>query len=397
MKTWKKIALGMLFIIVIFGIWFYPKYKRLSHTMHLFDENNIVTNFRSFDSIWPISALEASSKKYIYPKGTNFTLPNSFQFNGKTYEPRKFLEDSWTTGFLVIQNDSIVFEEYYLGNSESTKNISWSIAKSFISALVGIAISEGDINNINHKVEFYVPELKGSSYEGVRIKDVLQMSTGVKFNEDYGDFYSDINRWGRGFALGNSQDSFTDTLDRQFKPGTINHYVSINTHVLGMILTKATGRTITNYMQEKLFNPMGMEYDGYWLVDGKGMEMALGGLNLTMRDYAKMGTLYLKKGFMNGNQIVPKKWIKSSVIPDGSHVQPGDQFGYGYQWWIPKSEVGEFMALGIYNQNIYINPKTKTVIVKLSANPKYNDTSYVPSSDYAALELYRAIAKQFKK
>jgi len=396
MKTWKKIGLGLLLIVIIGCIWFYPKYKMLSHAIHLFDEDKIVNNFRTFDSIWPVSILKASSQPYKYPKGTQLNLPENFNFKGETYNTNTFLKDSWTTGFLVIQNDSIVFEEYYLGNTESTRNISWSMAKSFISALIGIAVNEGHIKNINQNVEEYLPELKGSAYDGVRIKDVLQMSTGVGFNEDYGDFNSDINRWGRGFALGDSQDEFAATLERELEPGTVNHYVSINTHVLGMLLTKATGRTITDYMQEKLYEPLGMEYDGYWLLDGKQMEMALGGLNLTLRDYAKIGSLYLKKGAFREKQIVPKKWVYASVTPDAPHLQPTETFGYGYQWWIPKSDVGEFMARGVYNQNIYINPTTNTVIVKLSANPKYNDKTYVPSSNFAALEMYRAIAAKYE-
>jgi CubicO group peptidase (beta-lactamase class C family) len=322
-------------------------------------------------------------------------LPESFDFNGQSYESTKYLKDSWTTGFLVIQNDSIVFEDYYLGNTESTRNISWSMAKSFISALMGIAIEEGYIASIEENIENYVPELIGSSYQGVRIKDVLQMSTGVKFNEDYGDFNSDINRWGRGFALGGSQDEFATTLEREVEPGTVNHYVSINTHVLGMIITRATGRTITDYMQEKLYTPLGMEYDGYWLLDGENMEMVLGGLNLTLRDYAKIGSLFLKMGNINSMQIVPKEWVESSVTPDGPHVQPGELLGYGYQWWIPKGDDGEYMAIGVYNQSIYVNPTTNTVIVKLSANPKFNDKSFVPSSHYSELELFRAITALF--
>ena len=149
-------------------------------------------------------------------------------------------------------------------------------------------------------------------------------------------------------------------------------------------------------MQEKLYDPLGMEFDGYWLIDGKKMEMALGGLNLTLRDFAKIGSLFLHKGNWKGQQIVSEDWVKASVTPDAPHVQPTeDDFGYGYQWWIPKGTEGEFMALGVYNQNIYINPTTKTVIVKLSANPEFNNSSYVPSSSMAALEMYRVIAHSF--
>ncbi len=396
MKAWKKIGLGVLLIIIIAGIWFYPKYIRLNHTIHLFDEDRIVNNFRTFDSIWPVAILKASSDTYKYSKASAINLPEHFDFKGESYGTNDFLKDSWTTGFLVIQNDTIVFEGYFLGNTESTRTISWSMAKSFISALFGIAVHEGYITDITQNVEEYVPELKGTAYEGVRIKDVLQMSTGVHFNEDYGDFYSDINKWGRGFALGDSQDAFAATLEREVEPGTINHYVSINTHALGMILTRATGRTITDYMQEKLYDPMGMEYDGYWLLDDENMEVALGGLNLTMRDYAKIGSLYLHNGYWNGKQIVPAAWAHSSVTPDAPHLQPGTSFGYGYQWWIPKGNVGEFMAIGVYNQNIYVNPATKTVIVKLSANPRFNDKTFTPGSNHASLELYRAIAASFQ-
>jgi CubicO group peptidase (beta-lactamase class C family) len=396
MKTWKKIGLGVLLTIIAAGIWFYPQFKRLNHTIHLFDADRIVNNFRTFNSIWPVAILKASSDAYSYQRATAINLPGSFNFNGESYGTNDFLKDSRTTGFLVIQNDTIVFEEYFLGNTDSTRTISWSMAKSFISALVGIAVREGYITDIMQNVEEYVPELKGTAYEGVRIKDVLQMSTGVHFNEDYGDFYSDINKWGRGFALGNSQDAFVATLEREVEPGTVNHYVSINTHVLGMILTRATGRTITDYMQEKLYNPMGMEYDGYWLLDDENMEVVLGGLNLTMRDYAKIGSLFLHDGYWNGKQIVPATWAHSSVTPDAPYLQPGRSFGYGYQWWIPQGNVGEFMAIGVYNQYIYVNPATQTVIVKLSANPQFNDKTFTPGSNYASLELYRAIAASFQ-
>ena len=394
MKTWQKMVLGLLVVLGVAAVWAYPKYKMVQRAMHLFDADVIVENFRTFNDVWPASRMPASSNPHKYPKVENTELPDSFTFGTENLDTEQFLKDSWTTGFLVIQNDTIIYEDYYLGNTESTQNISWSVAKSFISALFGIALDEGHIRSIEEKVEAYVPELKGSGYEGARIKDVLQMSSGVKFNEDYGDFYSDINRWGRGFALGNSQDAFAATLEREVEPGTRCHYVSIDTHVLGMILTRATGRTVTDYMSEKLYEPMGMEYEGRWVIDGHKMEMVLGGLNLTLRDFAKLGTLFLKEGNWRGKQIVPHDWAKASLTPDAPHVMPtmGD-FGYGYQWWIPDSEVGEFMALGVYNQNIYVNPATKTVIVKLSANPRYNDGSFIPSSDRANLELYREIAK----
>ena len=377
---------------MVLSVWAFPKIKALNTTLTLFDEDKIIENFRSVAEFWPTRSLTQAKVPYIYTYGDSLNVPSSFAYNDQKLGTQQFLKDSWTTGLIVIQNDEIALEDYYLGNSAVTQNISWSMAKSFISALIGIAVNEGHIKSIEQSVDAYATSLGGSGYEGVSIKNVLQMSSGVAFNEDYGDFYSDINRWGRDFSLGNSQDAFAATLKNDIEPGTVNHYVSINTHVLGMVLTQATGRSITDYMQEKLYNPMGMEHDGLWIIDGQGMEMALGGLNLTLRDFAKLGSLYLHDGTFNGQQIVPASWVADSRTMDQPHLLPGNDFGYGYQWWMVGGDSGEFMAMGVYGQYIYINPETNTVIVKNSANPFYNDTSYIPSSDFAHLALFRALS-----
>ena len=377
---------------MVLSVWAFPKIKALNTTLTLFDEDKIIENFRSVAEFWPTRSLTQAKVPYIYTYGDSLNVPSSFAYNDQKLGTQQFLKDSWTTGLIVIQNDEIALEDYYLGNSAVTQNISWSMAKSFISALIGIAVNEGHIKSIEQSVDAYATSLGGSGYEGVSIKNVLQMSSGVAFNEDYGDFYSDINRWGRDFSLGNSQDAFAATLKNDIEPGTVNHYVSINTHVLGMVLTQATGRSITDYMQEKLYNPMGMEHDGLWIIDGQGMEMALGGLNLTLRDFAKLGSLYLHDGTFNGQQIVPASWVADSRTMDQPHLLPGNDLGYGYQWWMVGGDSGEFMAMGVYGQYIYINPETNTVIVKNSANPFYNDTSYIPSSDFAHLALFRALS-----
>ncbi len=391
----RSIILIVLVAIMLITVACFPKIKRLNHVVHLFDEDRIVENFRSFNQVWPVSEMTASKNPAIYPKGQAISLPKNFHFMGKDLDTESYLKDGNTTGLLVIQDNELVFEEYYLGNTETTRNISWSVAKSFISALVGIAVEEGHIKSISQTVEEYVPELKGSAYEGVTIKDVLQMSTGVGFNEDYGDFFSDINRWGRGFALGSSQDKFAASLKRELEPGTLNHYVSINTHVLGMILTKATNQTVTAYMQEKLWNPAGMEHDAYWVIDNKGMEAVLGGLNATLRDFGKLGSLFLNNGYWNGQQVVPADWVEAATKADAPHLLASSGgIGYGYQWWLPYSTEGEYLAQGVYSQFIYVNPTTKTVIVKLSANASFTDPYSLTASTEANMELFRAIAHQ---
>lgn len=378
------------------------KMGRLYHVLNLFDEDKIVENFRTMDLHFPMKILNRAYNPFHYEVGQPLKLPTTFTYESNEIVSDSFLIRSKTTGLLVIKNHQIIYEKYYLGNTASKKNISWSMAKSFVATLVGIAVDEQRIASIHDTAGKYVPELVGTAYENVTIKNILQMSSGVQFNEDYDDFFSDINRWGRAFALGSSQDDFATTLKTERPQGVYNQYVSIDTHVLAMILTRATGESLTEYMQTKLWEPIGMEYDAYWTTDDSGTEVALCGLNATLRDFGKLGTLYLNKGQWQGKQIVSEEWINKSVSANEAHLMPGKnnpssahELGYGYQWWIPEGNEGEFLAQGVYNQNIYVNPSKGIVIVKLSANNKFTDESYLPSQWQAAVAFYRAIADEY--
>ena len=251
--------------------------------------DEIAYSFIHMDEYLPTKIVEKSEQPFIFARKENITLPESFVHNGNRYNTEHFIDSSDTQGFLAIQNDTIVYENYWKGQQEAIQHISWSMAKSYISALFGIAMEEGYIENIHQTVDEYLPQLKGSGYEGVKIKDVLQMSSGIKFDETYSDPQSDIQQYWVGFVFGESQDEFTANMVNERTPGTYNKYVSMDTHVLGMILVEATGRSLTNYLEEKLWKPLGTEFDAYWLVDGHGMEMALGGINACLRDYAKIG------------------------------------------------------------------------------------------------------------
>ena len=271
-----------------------------------------------------------------------------------------------------------------------------SVGKSFVSALIGIAIEEGLIGSIDEPITDYVPELFGSAYDNVRIKDVLQMSSGARWNEDYSDPESDIMRYAVTFGSGGSLDEFTASLEREREPGTYNYYNSTDTQALGMLLRRATNRTLSDYAQEKLWQPLGMQDTAYWIIDNHGMELAAGGLQVTARDYAKLGQLFLNKGNWQGAQVVPEQWVIDSVTPDAPHVMPDPDspypVGYGYQWWVPASDTGEFSAIGVYNQFIWVNPTTGTVIVKLSANSNYGLSADPDSWDeLQTFELFRAI------
>ena len=295
----------------------------------------------------------------------------------------------------------VVQELYRLSGGRQVQWISWSVAKSFVSALVGIAVSEGAIQSIDDAISDYIVVEPGSAYDGVSIRDVLQMSSGARWNEDYADATSDVHRLGATMAGAMSLDTFVATMVAESKPGTVCRYNSGDTQALGALLVHATGRSLTDFMREKLVEPLGFESDAYWLVDGTGMEMAFAGLNMTARDFAKLGELYRNKGQWNGRQIVPEEWVITSVSADAPHLQPGQpiladhplDLGYGYQWWLPNGDRGEFSAIGIYNQLIYVDLSRGVTIVKLSANPAYGTTMDESTNrEMENIALLRAIA-----
>lgn len=370
---------------------------RVYHVITLFDADRIVENFRTMNTMFnTVPVVKA-------PIAHSFThapapLPTTYTYQGHDKNIATWFDENWTTGLVVIRDDAITFEAYYRGNTEATQTISWSMAKSVVSTLVGIAVAEGHIASIDDPVSRYVSMLKNTGYDSVAIKDVLQMSSGVGFNEDYAAFFSDINRMGRAIAFDSSIDAFVCSLTRERPPGTYNHYVSMDTQVLAMVLREATGESIRDYSERKLWQKMGMESDAYWLVDSQGMELAFGGLNAVLRDYARVGLLYLHEGMWDGKQIVPQEWISASVTPDAPHLQPGTNdrsdstFGYGYQWWVPPEPEGDFLAIGIYNQFIYVHPHHRVVIAQSSAYPDYKRDGAEKALE--AIAVFRAIAAQ---
>jgi CubicO group peptidase (beta-lactamase class C family) len=401
-RSWLRITglvVGAVLLMSLgIGLWKSREIYRFYKVVTLFDEGNIVENFRSMAEIFPYHEVKRAGPVFelgVAPQA----LPESFTYNGKDYNFTRLMKDTWTTGLIVIKDDKICFEKYYLGHTPDKLHISWSVGKSFVSALVGIAVEEGKIKNISLPVSDIVPRLKGTGYEGVRLKDVLQMSSGVRFNEDYADFHSDINRMGRTIALGNSINEFAASLKSGRKPGEYHHYVSMDTQVLGMVLRQTTGMTPSAYLEEKIWKKIGMQSNAKWLVDDYDMELVFGTLNVTLRDYARFGRLYMNQGNWNGEQIVPAQWVRDSTTPDAPHLQPGEnplsssKMGYGYQWWIPETPRNDFMALGVHGQRIYINPEKRVVIAQNSADPFWKSEQEI---NYAVIAGFQNIAEKLK-
>ena len=374
---------GLLLLTLVLGgvaIWKREGITRLLAVNSLFDEEKIVHNFSHMDGLFFSATLNVPETDVSPLSGTPLDMP-AFE---------AWVEERAVTGLVVVKDGQIAHESYYLGTADTDLRISWSVAKSFLSALMGIVISEGDITSIDDPVTQYAPALVGGAYDGASIRNVLNMASGVRFNEDYLDFNSDINKMGRVLALGGSMDEFAASLSvRDRAPGEAWKYVSIDTHVLGMVIRGATGRSIPDLMVEKLMAPLGLEADPVMLIDGKGVAFVLGGLNLRTRDYARMGQLFLQNGMWNGTQIVPADWVAASTANSAPATPPAH--GYGFQWWLPSDATdGEYFARGIYGQYIYVNQPEGIVVALNSADLAFTEAG----AHQQNLEMFREIAAQ---
>ena len=397
------IFIGLIAVLIFLAIMFGPNAWRLYKVTHLFDKNSISYNFINMKEFFPTSTpIKASEDPYIFKKRDNFIMPDTYEFEGEEKQIIESIDYFNTDGLMILKDGEVQYENYWNENKETSRHIIWSVSKSFLSALVGIALDEGLIEDINDPIIKYLKDFKDTGYEGVSIKNLLQMSSGIEFNEDYGDPDSDINRYGRVTATGTSQREFAKTLKNSREPGTYNHYISLDSQMLGMLVAEVSNMSVKEYLHEKIWSKIGMQDDAFYLTDKQEVEMSLGGLNVTLRDMAKFGQLYLNKGKWNGNQIVPSEWVANSTIPLDKHVQPnaGDEFssdawGYGYQWWVPGPEVSDYTAHGIYNQFIYINPESNVVIAKTSSN--YNFVDERQYTKDAHIAIFRTIAESFSK
>lgn len=370
------------------GLLWRDEIARLVAVNTLFDPDRIVDNFSHMDRLFESAPMRA-------PVHEPSPLPRA---PGPANMPAGFADwvaDRGVTSVVVLRRGEVAFEEYYLGTGPDDLRVSWSLAKSFLGTLFGISVANGEIASIDDPVTTYVPALVGSAYDGASLRNLLNMASGVDFDEDYGNFFSDINRMGRTIALGGSLDRFAAGLDARVNPpGTQYRYVSMDTHVLGMALRGATGQSVPDLMNARIFTPLKLEKDPYYLTDSTGTAFVLGGLALTTRDYARFGQMVLNGGRAGGAQVVPEAWIDEMTrptAPKGPNGGPGG--GFGYQWWIPKDpRPGEVFARGLYGQFLWIDRSAGVVIAVTAADRGFE----APGSTRVNRDMLRAIVEEVR-
>jgi len=281
-----------------------------------------------------------------------------------------YLEENRTQAFIVIQDDVVIYERYFNGASRDSVVTSFSIAKSFTSALIGIAISEGHVSSVNDPITEYLPELfeRDPAFAKITVRDLLLMSSGIKYSEPPDDaatyYFPDL----RELAL--------EKTRIKTQPGETFHYNNFHPLLLGMILERSTGSTVTDYLQNKIWQPIGMEYRGSWSLDQSGFEKMESGINARAIDFAKFGRLFLNNGVWNGTQVIPTQWIEESTQSEpqaDNHGYYGNDFifkdgtgYYQYMWWGIQQDIDNYdlIALGNHGQIIYLSPEKKLMILR---------------------------------
>jgi len=284
---------------------------------------------------------------------------------GKSLSVEGFMQAYNASGVLVLKDGKILLERYGLGRKPQDRWTSFSVAKSVTSTLVGAAIQEGKIRSLASPVTDYIPELKGSGYDGVTVSQLLTMSSGVRWNEDYGDPNSDVARAGAGPVQPgvNPIVAYMRTLPRAHPPGTKFNYNTGETDLVGVLVSKATGKSLAEYASETIWKPFGMERDAIWLTDRTGHERGGCCMSMTLRDYARFGLFMLEGGKAGDRQVLPPGWTTEAT----SKRIDNEYGGYGYFWWIRNE--GGYAAEGIFGQAIVVIPEDRLVVAINSAWP----------------------------
>jgi CubicO group peptidase (beta-lactamase class C family) len=348
-----------------------------------------VRTFRHIDRLFPVHVVKHGTHVLALPPAAKRLPRLEFTSGGRSYDLIDYMALNRVTALLVLKEGKIAYEDYEMGNDEKTRWMSMSMVKSITSSLMGAAIQQGYIHGIDDPVTQYVAKLKGSAYDGVSIRYLLQMASGVKWDETYTNPASDRRRMLEA-QIAQQPGAILDLmskLPRAGAPGTIWNYSTGETFVAGAVVRAAAGRPLAQYLSERIWTKVGMEADAtWWLESPDGLEIGGSGLSATLRDYGRFGLFLMNDGVANGERILPEGWVRDA---GSSKTIGGKVVDYGYMIW-PFSassgavNAGAFQALGIYGQHIYVNPREHVVIVVWGALPKPTDKEVIDDADFFA-------------
>lgn len=362
----KKIVVGVLALLVLGGGLFWLSLSKDERNLlaHMPTDRNVLfwsteqrdAAFRALDAL-PVLAkarvIEAGDTVYPLPKGEPLGL-----------NVRDYMASQRTSALVIVHDGKVVLEEYGLDFGPQGKWTSFSVAKSLTSTMVGAAIKDGHIKSLDDKVSTYIAGLKGSEYDNVTVRQLLTMTSGVRWNEDYEDPKSDVARFNEHQAEDGLDVtvSYMRTLGREAPAGEKWVYKTGETNLIGVLVSEATGKPLAEYLSEKVWAPFGMEQDATWLLGSTGHEISGCCIQAATRDMARFGLFIMGGGMAGGKAVLPEGWIADATTRQAGIGVPGK--GYGYQWWT--YDDGTYAAQGIFGQGIFIDPARKLVIASNS-------------------------------
>lgn len=366
----KKIVVGILALLVIAGAAFWLSLSKDERNLlaHMPTDRNVLfwsteqrdAAFRALDAL-PVLAearvIKAGGKAYPLPEGEPLGL-----------DVKDYMKSQRTAALVIVHDGKVVLEEYGLGFEPEGKWTSFSVAKSLTSTMVGAAVQDGHIKSLDDKVSTYIKGLEGSEYDNVTIRQLLTMTSGVRWNEDYEDPKSDVALFNEHKAEDGLDVtvSYMRKLGREAPAGEKWVYKTGETNLIGVLVSEATGKPLAEYLSEKVWAPFGMEQDATWLLGSTGHEVAGCCIQAATRDMARFGLFIMGGGMAGGKQVLPEDWIAAATTRQADIGRPGK--GYGYQWWT--YDDGTYAAQGIFGQGIFIDPARKLVIASNSNWPR---------------------------
>ena len=359
---------------------------------------HLVSTYSHFGELFPSRPVRRAETPWLFKRAAEPSI--SYTFRSEKFLIKDYLDRNPTTGLLIAKGDTILYEHYQYARTDRDRLLSQSMAKTITAMLIGIAVSEGKIKSIDDPVSAYVAGLSAVEYGKTSIRDLLHMSSGVAFTENY-DGNDDIAQLSRDLFVAPGKDPVASVAQfntRVAPPGTRWHYASVETEILGLLLRAATGQPVADYLHDRIWQAIGAEADASWAIDGTGQEIAFCCFNAVLRDYARFGRLLAHDGAWEGRQVIPRQWLMdaTTVQPTDGYLAPKaatPYFGYGYQVWLLPGEARRFALIGIRGQMILVDPASKLVMVHTAVRQKPSD----PGSYAEILALWFSVVAQLGK
>jgi len=344
--------------------------------------------YRAIETVYKVNTIKRGDRVHPLPM-VKRQIDVTFDHGGKTWTTDTFMKANNVSGVLILKDGKVLMERYGMGRKPRDRWTSFSVAKSVTSTLVGAAIQDGKIHSLEAPVTDYIPELKGSGYDGVSVRQLLMMSSGVAWNEDYTDPKSDVaqSTTMKVEPGVNPLVRYMSRLARVHPPGTMFNYNTGETDLVGILVSNAVGKSLSDYASEKIWKPYGMGQDAIWMVDPAGRERGGCCMSMTLRDYGRIGQFILDGGKANGVQVLPADWTAAATT---TQITNGIPSGYGYFWWMRPN--GSYEAVGIFGQSITTFRDDRIVIVTNAAWPRATDRE-TSALRTAFLNAARAAAK----